>query len=121
MPLDNTPWTEFEEDTTILVRAKNLLIEKGWCINTLWASDDRHCAVGAVLAVSGKLTYSDQVEHVKRVIQRLLLAGNMPVCRIDNQISWDPIAVFNNRQTSPEPVLALFDKAIAQQHLISVE
>jgi hypothetical protein len=127
MPLDDTNWsaalplkrpsdappdTEVDETTALLIRAR-AFIERGWCRfmgaqdaagNICDARNDqavRWCVLGALVAAGMPYTQSDRS-----------LLPHPAILRLAATIG-EPIAAFNNRQETVEPVLAAFDAAIA--------
>jgi hypothetical protein len=117
MPLDSICWptsttTVDDEATALLIRARGLL-ERGWCRGATarnllrlpvrpysrWAT--AWCASGALRAARG--TASGFTAHRANV--RLIAA-------IGGETLWD----FNDGQKTVEPVLAAFDRAIAEGH-----
>ncbi len=120
MPFDNTETlTEFGQDTATLIRAKEILIKDGWCTKFLKNKQGQHCINGAILEALGggdadvfavfsgrKITFpAASLISFYRVINRVAAASDLP-----RDFS---TAMFNNAQTSVEPVLDLLDKAIA--------
>jgi hypothetical protein len=115
MPLDAIGWltstTIDDEATALLIRAR-ALIERGWCRRVFarnllgfqvssysrWATS--WCASGALDAAA--LVASDMDRRRAR-------------CRLLNAIGGETIGDFNDRQKNVEPVLAAFDRAIADQ------
>ncbi len=131
MPFDNTETlTEFDQDTAILIRVKNLLVEKGWCTCVLEDHHGRHCLNGAILkTIGGGLAAShlSQFTHLsqKRATINRLMSRFRVIINADHpkfllpedamsMFQGNSTASFNNAQTSVEPVLDLLDKAIAQ-------
>jgi len=112
MPLDDTNWvapaTEIDETTTLLIRARALLV-RGWCrgtparsrlgvqVSPLSRRAVAWCAGGALFAA--RLTASGLDYH--RAAARLIAA-----------IGGVSVADFNDTQETVEPVLAAFDRAI---------
>jgi hypothetical protein len=123
MQLDDTNWspaTEINAATEMLVRARSF-IERGWCRDTLARDASGHpvdptardavawCANGALVAAG------------------LSRCGSLAFYRDHPAIRWleaaiggensggGNIANFNNQQETVEPVLAAFDRAIADQ------
>lgn len=103
MPLDGT---NYDEATRQLIDAKQLLIEKGWCVGQRENQRGEHCALGALDAVIGGMAVA-QPSVVR-------LAAAIPDRRVRSPLglAWD-VAAFNNAQTSIEPILEWFDLAIA--------
>jgi hypothetical protein len=114
MPLDTTNWPTIEtevtdEATALLVRAR-ALVARGWCRGadarnplgfkvgpySRWAS--RWCMSGALDAAA--LIASDLDRRFARRRRRAAIDGEY-------------LPEFNDRQTTVEPVLAAFDRAIA--------
>jgi hypothetical protein len=112
MLLDDTNWsvpsTEvIEETTALLIRARSFLV-RGWCrgAHARDAADDEvmptseravaWCMFGALVAAGWDIRHTRHPAY-----HRLSAATN------------DEGAAFNDRQTTVEPVLAAFDRAIA--------
>ncbi len=106
MPFDNA---NIDETTRILIDARRF-IERGWCRaaqgraadgNIVQPRDERAtqwCAYGALLAAG--MNDSDDAPALGRLMRAI-------------NDGWRGPAPFNNAQTSREPVLAAFDRAIA--------
>jgi hypothetical protein len=107
MPFDGT---DLDINTQLLIDAKQLLIDKGWCTKCLavdrYGRDISHnspqavgfCALGAIFRAAHDRRHIT-LENAPFERLQIAMGGNIPV--------------FNNRQTSVEPVLAAFDRAIA--------
>jgi hypothetical protein len=110
MPLDDTNWstqTEVDAATALLVRARGF-IERGWCRGAL-ARDMTGIATnpissGAVAwCPNGALIAARMPNHFKHTVRGRLTAAT----------GGYSITGFNDEQTTVEPILAAFDRAIA--------
>lgn len=83
----------------ILIEARRLLVEEGWCKKTLGGDGGPRCMLGAIYAGDdGGVAYTGAHNAV---------IGLLPSeCRFS-------LAYWNDMQDSVEPVLAKFDEAIA--------
>lgn len=97
MPFDGTSLSQVKRD---LIAGKQLLIEKGW-VPYCGLPEGPHCVMTA-----------NQFSIVTDEQQRRLASLNVLV-RAAGLRTLMEIADWNDRQTSIEPVLALFDEAIA--------
>lgn len=107
MPLDGT---QLDETTQTLIKAKQLLIDEGWCIDSRHDILGRRCALGALDSVLN--TWSDHHPATAR------LNAAIPGDRTGQPWSHPKhfncnVALYNNAQTSIEPILEWFDRAIA--------
>ena len=89
-----------------VLRKARGLIAKGWCKSALMRSTPSgghlYCAVGAVNAVACKNAFGTGPEREPALNA---LRAEVPL--------YESLVDFNNSQETSEPVLALFDRAIA--------
>lgn len=110
-------------ESEVLNKAADML-EEGWCTGTLAADDGRICAVGAIAAVEFGLT-REQIMlgdpmFISGIYTRL---DESPVVKaladfIGNEEGYPPADVvytFNDKQTEPGPVAALFRQVAKEQ------
>ena len=120
MPLDSTNWptteTAVDETTALLIRARSFL-ERGWCRDVFARNatgrvvPPRHqtavawCAIGALLAAGMPEPRIVHVVHSMHPAMR----------RLKSAVGGWNVGRFNNTQETVEPVLAAFDRAIADR------
>ena len=113
MPFDNGNF--IDDDTLALIAARELLVRDGWCIGELQDAQGRHCALGAIGFSLHNSHCGQGLPQDYRLCRRLaqLIELEHPQFKRESSDNWT-IIYFNDTQTSVEPILALFDKAIAQ-------
>jgi len=103
MPFDGT---NLDETTKTLIEARRILIDYGWCVGNLVQNDGRHCAMGAINAAMGHHVNAAGPAYGSEAEKRLLKV-------LPQKWLGQCIPSFNNAQDTVEPVIALFDRAIA--------
>lgn len=112
MPFDGNPETFVDETTAVLIKARRALVEYGWCVGSRLDGDGRRCALGAIEAAQMRGAY-DYVGSGDPAVMRL--AGAIPADFGYRQHKPDDahrVAAYNNIQTTIEPILDWFDRAI---------
>jgi hypothetical protein len=110
MPLDDTNWpatAEVDEPTALLIRARGFM-ERGWCKGRQ-AVDE-----------SGKWVESTSKQAVAwcaygALVAAGLVPGHPALTRLFDAMGGVGVIPFNDRQETVEPVLAAFDRALADQ------
>lgn len=106
----------------VLVSARDLLVDAGWCADMLRDHLGRHCAVGAVCEVLSPATMTEWpfldwhfLWYENELLPSVLAAlrKNMPA-QDGGVKDWCAVAMYNNSRNSFMDVLAMFDAAIAE-------
>ncbi|WIC40167.1 hypothetical protein SEA_BATTLESHIP_77 [Gordonia phage Battleship] len=122
--------TEKQLALETLIEAKRLIVEKGWTKMSLIAPNGCMCALGGIVsATTGITTYEDLIrefgssygifvrdnEYTDEAAIAAVDALRSVVAteHLDGDGDFRDIYRFNDTQPSEEPVLALFDRAIA--------
>jgi hypothetical protein len=112
------PQPAYEDTLDVLRRARALITPPdSWTKFTLVDDKNRHCAIGAVMAVAGECAEFCTVKIQERSTTALqALLAVLPSARGD---AIAQIADFNNDEgVKQEHVLRLFDRAIAHVELL---
>lgn len=112
MPFDGT---QLDETTKDLIAARDLLVRRGWCAYVLDDSAGRHCALGAIYAISAGYNTAISAGYNTAAVVRLAHAIPGMIAPVSADYAYRAVPQFNNSQTDVQVILDWFDRAIAAQ------